>query len=137
MSGRIPGVLICHLPGDADQRSLFEHFKRTWGVRAVAIKFISQTDGDVAVLVDLENEAAAEKVRRGFQHKQQQQLLLLCCFCCKAWKQLRLAVRLFVIVICGAICRCSKLVLTLASSFKVLWHRCACVKLHNKQPIVR
>jgi hypothetical protein len=62
MAGRIPGVFISHLPGDVDQTSLFEHLKRTWGVRVMEIKFVPQTDGGTAALVDLENEAAAEKV---------------------------------------------------------------------------
>jgi hypothetical protein len=72
MAGRIPGVFISHLPGDADQRSLFEHFKRTWGVRVMGIRFFPQSGGGTAALVDLENEATAEKVRVDLGHWKQQ-----------------------------------------------------------------
>jgi hypothetical protein len=71
MSGRIPGVFLCQLPGDADQQSLADHFLRTWGLYVQGIKLMNQLDGSCSALVDLDSQEDADQVRNG--------LLLLCC----------------------------------------------------------
>lgn len=76
MAGRIPGVFISHLPADVDQRRLFEHFKRTWGLNVEGIKFMKQSDGYVAALIDLGSHGAAEQVKQATAMQQQLQRVL-------------------------------------------------------------
>lgn len=62
MEGRIPGVYITNLPRDIDHRSIFEHFKRTWGLTITGVKLVSQDRHGAAALVDLPDHEAAEQV---------------------------------------------------------------------------
>jgi hypothetical protein len=63
MAGRIPGVFLCQLPGDVDQQSLADHFKRTWGLYVQVIKLMDQLDGSCSALVDLDSQEDADQVR--------------------------------------------------------------------------